>query len=463
LHDAAVNDHVAVVKLLLDSGASVTAANKQKYTPIDVASNPEVVAVLKAAGAVPIDAAAEAATTAAASSVAASAGAAIPADVTPDLTVASPDRDEQASLVREVFGAHPDLDFLNPAASEVYAELRKDGELTIKTGKTDPALTVHGILKRISERVYLDGADGWARLLADAIIVTNNGEAYFRAQWEGSWTANRSAVGKLRAEIKKRFAPLGTPSAGRQRSKPTRTTATSRHQSPTAGAAAAASPGTRDPFSELDEQGDELVSMRNDLTHIETQFGGMRGEKLNITAELDAGRDEKHKAVNAAKEEQAAAKQALEDANAKVADEVATLAKHDEETRMLELVAELRRDEAKVKATKAKLARQLCEMGGVKVKAERDMFREWGGHDNAGSPAKRPRTDLPADLSECCVCHDAPSRMTCMPCGHQCVCKAEDCKEKTGNEGKCPYCKVALDGLESTAKQRAAGKRPSMG
>lgn len=51
LHDAAVNHHVEVVTLLLEAGASVTAENKHKKTPLDVASNPEVIALLKAAGA----------------------------------------------------------------------------------------------------------------------------------------------------------------------------------------------------------------------------------------------------------------------------------------------------------------------------------------------------------------------------------------------------------------------------
>eukprot|EP00037_Helgoeca_nana_P024837 m.266268 g.266268 ORF g.266268 m.266268 type:complete len:55 (-) comp26766_c1_seq2:154-318(-) len=54
-----------------------------------------------------------------------------------------------------------------------------------------------------------------------------------------------------------------------------------------------------------------------------------------------------------------------------------------------------------------------------------------------------------------------------MPCGHQCVCKAEDCIEETQNTAKCPDCDGDLDSLvnagESTAQQRAAGKRPAMG
>jgi hypothetical protein len=30
----------------------------------------------------------------------------------------------------------------------------------------------------------------------------------------------------------------------------------------------------------------------------------------------------------------------------------------------------------------------------------------------------------------------------CMPCGHQCVCKAEKCGMKTEEAEKCPYCKA---------------------
>jgi hypothetical protein len=141
-------------------------------------------------------AAAAAATTAAATPVAASAAAIpIPAEMTPDPTVIS----EQGSLVREVFTAYPYLDFMNTEASDAYAELAKNGDLAVRTGRTDPALAVHVLLQRIDAGMYLGGADGWSRLHADVITVTNNGEAFFRSR--GDWAADDEVSTANRTDV----------------------------------------------------------------------------------------------------------------------------------------------------------------------------------------------------------------------------------------------------------------------
>jgi hypothetical protein len=424
-------------------------------------------------------------------------------------------------------------------ASDVYAELAARGAFTIKPAKgkphkhTDPALTGLVILQRIAQGAYLDGPDGWARLLSDAITVTNNGEAFFvdLKSWTTNDTANRTAVSKLRAAIRAAIEPriprFGTPSAGRPRSKTAQPPTTKRKRSPPASAAAAASPAT--PASAL------LEAKRKEATGIQTEIRRQRRRDETIEAEIERDLQEwdvadaaKKKAEHTARQEKITAeqeqiavmleqeslRQALKDMDAKVAEvntkvadananETAKTAIRIEhaharvtlvaagvqkqanedkaksrrkttETKVLAEIKELERNQ-RVDELKATLEKERKEKAAANAnfdanieafKAELDMLRKRGGdgsagcHDNAGSPSKRSRTDL----SECCNCHDAAPVLTCMPCGHQCVCKDEECTRWISETKLCPICKSVVDELmeaeKAAAQLRTAGKRP---
>eukprot|EP00035_Acanthoeca_spectabilis_P018210 m.384719 g.384719 ORF g.384719 m.384719 type:complete len:196 (+) comp16735_c1_seq29:104-691(+) len=69
----------------------------------------------------------------------------------------------------------------------------------------------------------------------------------------------------------------------------------------------------------------------------------------------------------------------------------------------------------------------------------------------------------PDDPSICVVCLDAPTTLTCMPCGHQCLCHGEVCRRAIMNTQLCPMCYHAVGELmeaeAAAAQKRREGKR----
>lgn len=49
--------------------------------------------------------------------------------------------------------------------------------------------------------------------------------------------------------------------------------------------------------------------------------------------------------------------------------------------------------------------------------------------------------------SQCVICLDRPTTMTCLPCGHQCLCNGEECVDGVLCGERCPMCNAYYDTL----------------